>query len=472
MANHKHLTLDQRGIIAKLLEMNYSFKAIARELDKDCTTIAKEVRRHIIFKRTGALGNAYNACCHRFTCDRRLLCSDCRLCHPPNFCRRCKFCNALCPDFQRQLCPHHSKPPYVCNGCDRLTRCTLEKRFYHAAPAHAEYKAVLGEARQGIALTEEEVQRLDAIVSPLIKKGQSLNHICSNNQDSLMVSKSTLYRLIDFNLFSARNIDMPRKVRYAKRKIKKQFKVDKTCRVGRTYADFRLFLSQNPHLPLVEMDTVEGKKGGKVLLTLHFVKTEFMLAFLREANDSQSVINILEDLYLSLGQDTFGQLMPVLLTDNGSEFSNPLAIEFDQKGHPRTNLFYCDASSPGQKGSAERNHEFIRYFIPKGTSMDGLTQAQISRMMDNINSYCRLSLGNKSPYDMMTFLYGQKLLNALGTFKIPPNEVIMNPSLFQMEDLHLPGNPWGYADESGREMNYVDAYLAIQQEYKEMTEEN
>lgn len=472
MANHKHLTLDQRGIIAKLLELNYSFKAIARELGKDPTTIAKEVRRHIIFKRTGAFGNPYNACRHRLACDHRLLCSDCHLAKPLNFCRRCKFCNSFCPDFQRQTCPRHNKPPYVCNGCDRLTRCTLEKRFYHAAPAHAEYKAVLGEARQGIALTEEQVQRLDAIVSPLIQKGQSLNHICACNLDSLMVSKSTLYRLIDFNLFSARNIDMPRKVRYARRKTKRQFKVDKTCRIGRTYENFRHFLNQNPHLPLVEMDTVEGKRSGSVLLTLHFVKAEFMLAFLREANDSQSVINILEELYRLLGRDTFRQLMPVLLTDNGSEFSNPLAIEFDQKGQPRTNLFYCDPSSPGQKGSAEKNHEFIRYFIPKGTSMDGFSQAQISRMMDNINSYCRQSLGNQCPYDMMAFLYGHNLLNALGIYKIPPNEVIMNPSLFQQNDLNHPGNPWGYADESGREMNYLDAYLAIEQEDKERTEEN
>lgn len=472
MANHKHLTLDQRGVIAKLLEMNFSFKAIAKELDKDCTTIAKEVRRHIIVKRTGALGNAYNACHHRFACDRRLLCSDCQLSPPPHFCRRCKFCNTFCPDFARQLCPQQNQPPYVCNGCDKRNRCTLEKRFYHAAPAQQEYQAGLSEARQGISLTEDQVRHLDNLVSPLIKKGQSLNHIWANNQDSLMVSKSTLYRLIDFNVFTARNIDMPRKVRYAKRKVKKQFKVNKTCRVGRTYEDFRLFLNHNPHLPLVEMDTVEGKKGGKVLLTLHFVKTEFMLAFLRETNDSQSVITILEQLHLILGQDTFRKLMPLLLADNGSEFSNPKAIEFDQNQNHRTNLFYCDAASPGQKGSAEKNHELIRYFLPKGTAMDGFIQAHISQMMDNINSYSRLSLGNKCPYDMMAFLYGEELLKALGCHKIPPNEVIMNSSLFRGAHSNRSSNPWGYTDEAGREMNYLDAYCTIEEQQKEMAGEN
>lgn len=400
MANQKHLTLDERGIIYTLLDKAYSFKSIAKELDKDCTTISKEVRRHILFKRIGCQGNACNACRHRYTCEHRLLCTPCHYSHRPSFCRRCKLCNAICPAFERQLCPRHDKPPYVCNGCVKLNKCTLEKRFYHAVPAHTEYQALLSEARQGISLTEDEVKRLDSIVSPLIKKGQSLNHICANNKDSIMVSQSTLYRLIDFNVFTARNIDMPRKVRYAKRKVKKQFKVDKACRIGRAYLDFQRFLNDNPHLPLVEMDTVEGRKGGKVLLTLHFVKAEFMLAFLRDTNDSRSVIAVLETLYLTLGQDTFTKVMPLLLTDNGSEFSNPKALEFDSQHNRRTHLFYCDASSPGQKGSAEKNHEMIRCFIPKGTSMDGFNQADISRMMDHINSYCRPSLGNKCPYDM------------------------------------------------------------------------
>ena len=57
-----------------------------------------------------------------------------------------------------------------------------------------------------------------------------------------MVSESTLYRLVDYNLFSARNIDLPRKVRYKPRRHKKNFKVDKGCRIGRTFEDFQKFM--------------------------------------------------------------------------------------------------------------------------------------------------------------------------------------------------------------------------------------
>ena len=55
-------------------------------------------------------------------------------------------------------------------------------------------------------------------------------------------------------------------------------------------------------------------------------------------NDSQSVINIFEKLYLELRPDMFMELFPVLLADNGSEFSNPKAIEFDKQGNRRTHL--------------------------------------------------------------------------------------------------------------------------------------
>lgn len=264
-------------------------------------------------------------------------------------------------------------------------------------------------------------------------KGQSIHHIYVNNKDSLIVSESTIYRLIDYNLLTARNIDLPRKVRYSKRRVKKYVKVDKKCRIGRTYVDYKAYMLDHPDLPVTEMDSVEGTKGGKVLLTIHFTKAECMLAYLRDTNDSQSVIDTINMLYSRLGHDIFLTLMPVLLTDNGTEFSNPVAIETDEQGNRRTRVFYCDPSAPQQKGSAERNHELIRYFIPKGSTLDHYSQDDISLMMDHINSYCRKSLGGKTPYDMMEFLYGENIMQLLGAHKIAPNDVTLNASIFKQE---------------------------------------
>lgn len=341
------------------------------------------------------------------------------------------MCNRFCPEFEMEICKKLLRPPYVCNGCGNRMSCSLEKRFYDPLQAQEEYSKVLSETRSGIALSEEEIRYLDEIVSPLIQKRQSPHHICVHNKDSLMVSERTIYRLIDARLISAMNIDLPRKVRFSARKKAAVLKIDRKCRIGRDHNAFKLFMDENPDLPVVQLDSVEGIRGGKVLLTIHFVKTEMMLAFLREHNDSRSVIDIFDFLYEVLGTDLFQKLFPVCLTDNGSEFSNPSAIEKDSNGNLRTRIFYCNPSAPYQKGSAERNHEFIRYFIPKGTDLALYTQDDICLMMDHINSYGRKSLGDKSPYEMFSFLYGKEALELLNCHIIQYNDVTLNSSVFQ-----------------------------------------
>lgn len=433
MANNKHLSLEERIRIAQYLEQHMSFRAIAHELDKDPTTISKEIRNHFVFKKTGSYGRPHNSCIHRLSCDKRFVCSVCPSVKTHTYCRFCKNCNSTCPDFIQEFCPQHKKPPYVCNGCSLLKNCSLEKHFYDPASADTEYRESISEAHAALSLSEAEIHHLDSLVSPLIRKGQSLHHICCNNKDSILISERTLYRLVDYNCFSARNIDLPRKVRYRTRKTKRTYKVDKTCRVGRCYNDFKSFMKEHPDLPITQMDSVEGNKGGKVLLTIHFVKAELMLAFIREVNDSQSVIDIFNRLYLEIRPDIFMTIMPVLLGDNGTEFSNPKALEYDSQKNLRTRVFYCDPSAPYQKGSAERNHELIRCFISKGESFDRYSQEDISLMMDHINSYCRESLGNKCPYDMFAFLYGENVLKSLGCHKIAANDVTLNKSIWEKD---------------------------------------
>ena len=182
---------------------------------------------------------------------------------------------------------------------------------------------------------------------------------------------------------------------------------------------------------LKQLDSVEGIKGGAVLLTIHFVEQQLQLAFLRQHNDFQSVIDIFDRLYFELRMDIFIELFPVLLADNGSEFSNPSAIELDAQGTPRTRMFYCNPSAPYQKGSCENNHELIRGIIPKGTDLGRYSQEQIDFMMSHINSYSRKKLGNKSPYEVFEFQYGRKILDAFHLQKIPADEIILSPELLK-----------------------------------------
>ena len=215
----KHLSLEDRNLIAQRLNEGCSFKAIAIELDKNCTTISREIRNHLTFKKVGAPGRSFNACKHRFSCKKFRLCAECPQKKFSFYCKNCKLCNHVCSDFEPEVCQKLLSPPYVCNGCPkRNTSCTLEKRIYQPVEAWKEYREVLSESRSGISLSEKEILHLDDVISPLLKKKQSLHHICVHHSDSIMVSESTLYRFVDYNLFSARNIDMPRKVRYSKRR--------------------------------------------------------------------------------------------------------------------------------------------------------------------------------------------------------------------------------------------------------------
>ena len=436
MANKKHLSLTDRSLIETLLNQKASFKEIADSLDKNPTSISREIRSHLLFRRVGGLHVNYNACEFRFTCSKHHLCSTCHSERKYTLCRRCSMCNSFCRDFKKEICSKLEKPPYVCNGCSSRLKCSLEKRIYKAEDAHKEYRHVLSEARTGISLSEEDIRRLDEIVTPLVRQNQSPHHICATNKDSIMVSERTIYRLIDARILSAMNIDLPRKVRYSARKQPAHVKVDKACRIGRDYNCFSAFLQENPDLPVTQLDSVAGKRGGKVLLTIHFVKAEMMLAFLRDHNDSQSVIDIFNNLYKKLQPDLFRKLFKVCLADNGSEFSNPKALEYDHQESLRTRIFYCNPNAPYQKGSAERNHEFIRCFIPRGSDLGYYSQADISLMMDHINSYSRESLGNKSPYEMFAFLYGDEVLDLLECHRIPPQDVTLNQSIFRKEAGH------------------------------------
>lgn len=428
----KYLTYEERLEIAACLKEKQSFGAIGLKLCKDRTTIAKEIKKHSYEQKSGCSGWVYNACRHRSSCRLKNICNR-ETCRRPSaaFCKLCSSCNDFCPDFAEEVCVGRFKPPYVCNGCGKYRKCTLKKTVYDALDAHTASAGRISLARSGILSNEKELSRMDALISPLVKKGQSVHQIYVSNRNELMCSEKTIYNYIDACLFDARNIDLPRKVKYRPRYKKPQFKVDRGCRNGRTYDDFQEYMEAHPDLPVVQMDSVIGSKGGKVLLTVHFVETSLMLAFLREANTSQSVIDVFLGLRITLGIDQFRKLFPVILTDNGSEFSNPKAIEYGHDGLSQTRIFYCDPSSPYQKGSIEVNHELIRRVLLKGRSLDDFTQEDIRLLMDHINSYQRKKLNDRNPYSAFSFYHGDDLLRQLGCSLVAPGEIILKPRLLK-----------------------------------------
>lgn len=430
MAKYKHLTLKERIEIQSHLDRNLHFNEIAKLLGKDASTISKEVKRNLVIKKTGHGGQGYNPCARIDDCHELFACPR-RLCYKAKRCSTCGKCIEHCPRFVYKECPKLSKTPYCCNGCEKRYRCHLTKRLYDAEEANNNYKQKLSESRKGFLISMEEAGRIGDLLYPLIYQGHSVYHACLVLKDQLMLSEKTIYSYIEGGVLNIKNIDLPRKVRYRQRKKPREFKVDKGCRIGRSYDNYLTFMEENENPAVVQMDSVKGDMSGKVLLTIHFVETGFMLAFIREQNTAKSVTDIFNKLYEELGRELFMKLFPVILTDNGSEFSDPLKIEFDENGERRTNIFYCDQNRSDQKGSIEVNHEFIRRISPKGKSFNPYCQEDIDKMMSHINSYKRKRLNNQSPYTAFSLFYGSEIPQKLGIEEIPADEIKMSPELLK-----------------------------------------
>ena len=433
---YKHLTLDDRIMIQKALKEGKTFVEIGELLGRDPSTISKEVKGHFEWKNTGTRSRGFNPCLHRKKCTKTNVCTQepCSLMawSRYSYCSECANCLVHCPDFIEEKCSKLEKAPYVCNACNQVRSCTLSKKFYDAKEAHKAYERTRSDSRKGIDLTPEELARLDSVITPLIKQGQSIHQICMNNADIIMVDERTIYNYIDSGVLSVGNIDLPRKVRYKKRKVKKCVRVDKKCHIGRTYEDFERFMAEHPDYAVVEMDSVEGTRDStKVLLTLFFRNSTCMLAYLREANTARSVTEIINKLYETLGREQFCTMFQVILTDRGSEFTDPLSIEFDKDGNRRTYVFYCDPQRSDQKGGIEVTHEFIRRILPKKTTFKDLTQEKVQRMMNHINSYTRKKLNNRSAHQLFSFFYGEEIAQKLGMKAIPANEIILKPELLK-----------------------------------------
>lgn len=425
--NQKHLSLSDRIYIEKSLDNGLRFKEIAKYICKDPTTISKEVAKHRI-KMAASNYNIDNHCANAQNCNYVNVCGMRYNCG--RLCKKCKTCNSKCPEFRPKLCPLNSKAPYVCNGCKKKQHCRLVKYYYRAERAHNEYRTNLVCSREGINLSEADFKQLDALVSPLIKKGQPLAHIFAHHKLDIPCTRRTLYKYLSENTLSARNIDLPRRVRFKPRRHhEKQAVRDHSWLQNRNYEDFLEFISLHPDTPIVEMDTVEGVKGGKVLLTLLFRQSRLMIAFLLQSKTQEEVVKVFNCIEEAVGTIVFRKTFSVLLTDNGSEFINPNLIETGIDSTIRTSLYYCDPRASYQKGSLERNHEFIRYFSPQGKSFDNYTQADITRMINNINNTARDGLNGRTPFELSSLLLDKCVLDFLKLEYIHPDNVTLRPSI-------------------------------------------
>ena len=385
MTKHKHLTLSDRNDIQLGLERGETFKAIGQSILKDPTTVSKEVKRNKQIRDSTS--------------------------------------NNL-------PCPLLDKAPFVCNGCPkRRQNCGYKKIFYLAKQAQKQYEKILVEAREGTPLNSKTFWEMDKIISDGVKKGQHIYHILKTH--NLDVSSSTVYRHIRKGYLSIAPIDLTRAVKFKERRKSKLPSIPKEAKKGRSYEDFLNYLALKQLNSWLEMDTVMGRIGGKVLLTFNLSFCNFIFARLLDNKTALEVTKHLYDIKNTLHQadKDFFQLFPVILTDNGGEFARVDDIEMDVRGESK--LFFCDPNRSDQKGRIEKNHTLIRDILPKGTSFDNLTHEDINLVCSHVNSVKRAALNGKSAYELFAFTYGEEIPELLGISNIPAEDVCQSSTLLQ-----------------------------------------
>lgn len=395
MTNFEHLNKEQRDVIQHLINQRKSFTYIAQAINKDRTTISKEIRRNRYIKSkfytefdSKGINNTINKC------DRLL------------------------------------RPPYVCNNCKNLRFCENHHLYYNSTIAQKHYEDMLSESRSGISLSYEQINEIENIIVPLIKdKKQSVNQVYSNHNDILPFSKVSFYTYVNDGVISLTNYDLPKKIKYKKRKKRKNISYKKNLIIlkNRKYEDYLEFISKHPKMSKVQLDTVIGQRNNrKVLLTMYIVDTHFMLIFLLDKKTSENVTNIFKFIKQTIGTEIYKKLFRIILTDNGSEFMNPYEIEYDYETSKKiSNVFYCRPYSSWQKHEIEVNHEYIRRVLPKGTNFSKLTNPDVKRLQDNINAIPRDSLNHKTPYEL-TYEKYPEFIKKLDIKYIQPDDVSLN----------------------------------------------
>ena len=394
----KHLDLNKRIKIEKGIEENLNFSQIAKEINKSPRTVSYEILKNRNIEHCLSWVGKYK------TCEKTL------------------------------------KPPYVCNSCPSRKGCRKTRYYYYAEDAQGKYEKLRSESRTGIDMTSTEFKELNKIVSNEIKNGHSFAMIIRNHKDDFSVGKRTLYNYVEKGYLDIINLDLPRKVRYKKRKRNNTDipKKDTKIRINRTYEHFKDYVKNyndnNFNINIVEMDTVEGVKGESLLLTLLWRQANFMLAFKIENKEPDSVNAFFSYLKEILGYEKFHELLPIILTDNGIEFSKPDEIEFNGYHVYKTRLFYCDPGHSEQKGKIEVNHEYTRRFIPKGISFDTYSQDDINLMLNHINSVKRDSLNGDNPYTLMKDFLPREIIELFDIKEIEQKEIILKNKLFNYKN--------------------------------------
>lgn len=429
MEKYKRLTRED---VFKLSELMISCRTLT-EAAALLKVDPSGLRKTILLYRELRPTSLSNKCADVLTCRKKGICPSCP--RPKAECRSCKLnCNHICGGFKEApTCRRVVKFPYCCNGCpDRHHRCKISHYAFDPDSAWEAIMRARRDPRSGVRATEDQLLEISRIVAPLVKEQrQSLGQVFMAHREELGVSYVTLLKYIDRGLVpNLANIDLTKRVKYpASYRKKKAEETNRAFLAGRAFDDFVARTADEPSTEVVEMDTVMGPREGRsCLLTLLFRRSNFMLAFKLPDKSAASVRDAFGRIRAKLGAELFAKTFPIILTDNGSEFANPLDIELDgETGEKLSSVYYCAPGRSSQKGKIEKNHVELRKKFPKGTDFDRLSQSRIDEALRHVNSTPRGILNRNAPGTIARIFVDRKVLELNDFRLIEPDKVDLSP---------------------------------------------
>ena len=137
-----------------------------------------------------------------------------------------------------------------------------------------------------------------------------------------------------------------------------------------------------------EADTVIGKQGGSVLVTLVERKTRLTVIGKAPNRTAQEVTAVIVKRLMPLAAQ-----VKTLTYDNGKEFASHQQIDKELT----SNGYFAHPYHSWERGLNENTNGLIRQFFPKGKDLVEITDAQIQEVMDKLNNRPRKCLGFKTP---------------------------------------------------------------------------
>ena len=367
--SNKNLSILEIGNIEFYLNEGKGVSEISSLISRDESTIRKEIKKYSSY-----FGEARKCsdCLNKDNCHQKYLCE--------HFvdkikCSQCKYCtNAvkICPNYKINVdCELLKKNHHVCNGCELYHKCKKVKIKYHAESAIKMHNAVQRVSRIGTKV-DSFPQEFKDYLSKLIKNGISPEVIMNTLPEKYHMFKSapsSFYNWIDKGLLDCCNLDLRNKVsrvRYGTCTIKRNTVKGHQLN-GRSIENLSQEERDNRPLGFVELDTVEGIKGGELLFTIMFPCFSLMLGYKIKQKTQEEIGKILDNLEKKL-DFYFYVLFRKGIPDNGCEFLdfNLLEKSIHNDLDKRMEIYYTHTYAPYEKPHIENNHILLRWLIKKG----------------------------------------------------------------------------------------------------------